>query len=271
MFADVKIGFVGCGNMAIALICGISDKLVAKENIFAYAPNAEKLNQNAKSYGFIPAASSIEVCEKSDYVILAVKPIMMAKAISECTSALEGKAVISIAAGVATAELQALLPQSATVLRVMPNTPALVGAGATAMCNDTTTFTNEQKTFAKQLFDCTGSAMWVDERLMDAVVGVSGSGPAYVFMFIEAMEDGGVRAGLPRTTARELAIQTVIGSGLLAQKTGLLPGQLKDMVCSPGGTTIDAVASLEKNAFRGTVIEAIQACVNKSIAMGKKN
>ena len=170
----------------------------------------------------------------------------------------------SIAAGVASESLKAWLPDSARVLRAMPNTPAMVGAGATALCEDTATFTEEEKAWVKELFDQVGKAIWVPERLMDAVVGVSGSGPAYVFLFIEAMADGGVRMGLPRATAMELAVQTVLGSAKLCAESGMHPGALKDMVCSPGGTTIEAVAELEKRGLRASVIEAVRACAEKS-------
>ncbi|MGI6192936.1 MAG: pyrroline-5-carboxylate reductase [Christensenellales bacterium] len=262
-----KLGFIGCGNMAEALILGIADKLIPAGDIIAYAPNQEKLNEKARRIGFTPAKSLAELCKQADRVILAVKPNVIPLVMRDAKDLLAGKAVISVAAGVSTNKLSEGLPDS-RVLRVMPNTPALVGEGATALCMDTTNFTAEEKQWAEELFSAVGTAIWVEERLMDAVVGVSGSGPAYVFMFIEALADGGVREGLPRDVALKLAAQTVIGAGKLLADSKKHPGELKDMVCSPGGTTIEAVASLEKDGFRGAVIDAVRVCAKKSRELG---
>jgi len=258
-----KLGFIGCGNMAEALIMGIANRLMPAGDIVAYAPNQEKLAEKAKRIGFLPAKSLKELCATASRVVLAVKPNVIPQVMREVRDDLAGKAVISVAAGVSTKKLRDGLPAS-RVLRVMPNTPALVGEGATALCRDTTNFTDAEKQWAEELFSAVGTAIWVDERLMDAVVGVSGSGPAYVFLFIEALADGGVREGLPRDVALKLAAQTVIGAGKLLVESQKHPGELKDMVCSPGGTTIEAVASLEKDGFRGAVIDAVRACAKKS-------
>jgi len=264
MQKECKLGFIGCGNMATALITGIAGKLMPAADVLAFDTNSVMLKEKANKLGFTPAASLDELCKKSDRLLVAVKPNVVASVLSSAKAALADKAVVSIAAGVSSKMLKENLLPETRVLRVMPNTPALVGEGATAMCKNTTSFTEEEKQWAFKLFSAVGTALWVDERLIDAVVGVSGSGPAYVFMFIEAMADGGVKEGLPRDIALKLAIQTVIGSGKLAMESGRHPGDLKDMVCSPGGTTIDAVASLERDGFRGAVIDAVAACAKKS-------
>lgn len=258
------LGFIGCGNMASAIVAGVSGKFLPAGHIFACAKHFDALCERAPKLGLTPRKTAAEVAQESSVVVLAVKPNVVRSVIEEAGAALEGKAVLSIAAGVASESLKAWLPDSARVLRAMPNTPAMVGAGATALCEDTATFTEEEKAWVKELFDRVGKAIWVPERLMDAVVGVSGSGPAYVFLFIEAMADGGVRMGLPRATAMELAVQTVLGSAKLCAESGMHPGALKDMVCSPGGTTIEAVAELEKRGLRASVIEAVRACAEKS-------
>ena len=262
--AGNKLGFIGCGNMATALITGIIGRVMpVAEDIIAYDTNHAMLKEKSSKIGFYPANSIEELCHLSDRVVLAVKPNIIPTVLRENKDRLSGKAVVSIAAGIPTKSLSEGLPNS-RVLRVMPNTPALVGEGATALCKDTTSFTDEEKQWAEKLFSSVGIAIWVEERLMDAVVGVSGSGPAYVFMFIEALADGGVSEGLPRDVAVKLATQTVIGSGKMLMETGKHPGELKDMVCSPGGTTIAAVASLEGAGFRSSVIEAVIACAKKS-------
>ena len=257
------LGFIGCGNMATALISGIAGRLMPAGDIIAYDTNQAGLNEKAAKIGFTPAKSLAELCRLADRVVLCVKPNVVPLVMREAKDALAGKAVVSIAAGISSKLLGEGLPDS-RVLRVMPNTPALAGEGATALCKDTTSFSDEEKQWAEALFSSIGTAIWVEERLMDAVVGVSGSGPAYVFMFIEALADGGVKEGLPRDVALKLAAQTVIGSGKLLMESQKHPGELKDMVCSPGGTTIDAVASLEKDGFRGAVIEAVRVCAKKS-------
>lgn len=261
------VGFIGCGNMASAIIGGISGSYLNKESIFACAAHYDKLCERAEKLGCTPEVDAAAVAGKSDIVVLAVKPIMLKKVIEDAGDALQGKAVLSIAAGVTTETLRSWLPESARVMRAMPNTPAMVGAGATALCEDTATFTAEEKEFIARMFDCVGKAVWIPERLIDAVVGVSGSGPAYVFLFLEALADGGVRMGLPRATAMDLAVQTVLGAAKLCGETGMHPGALKDMVCSPGGTTIEAVAELEKRGLRAAVIEAVKVCAEKSANM----
>ena len=183
--------------------------------------------------------------------------------------ALRGKAVLSIAAGWTVDMLEkALEGTGATWLRVMPNTPALVGEGMTALCDDTT-FSQEDFDFCKGIFDAIGKTKILPERLFDGVTAISGSSPAYVYMMIEAMADAGVREGLPRACAYEMAAQSVLGSALMVLSSGTHPAALKDNVCSPGGTTIEAVAELEKDGFRNAIMEAMRVCAEKSRKMSR--
>ena len=202
-------------------------------------------------------------------IILAVKPHYIRGVIDDVRPALEGKAVISIAAGWTVDMLaDALEDTGATYLRVMPNTPAMVGEGMTALCDDST-FSKDDFAFAKGIFDAVGRTVILPERLFDGVIAISGSSPAYVFMMIEAMADAGVREGLPRACAYEMASQAVLGSALMVLSSGTHPASLKDAVCSPGGTTIEAVEELERKGFRGAIMDAMKACADKSREMSK--
>jgi pyrroline-5-carboxylate reductase len=183
-------------------------------------------------------------------------------------ASLNGKALISIAAGKSVCELTALVPLDCRILRVMPNTPAMIGEGMTALCSNST-FTDEERESAQRIFGAVGRFEWVSEGLIDAVTAVSGSGPAYVFMVIEAMADGGVREGLSRALAVKLAAQTVLGAAKMVLDTGLHTAALRDMVCSPGGTTIDAVYALEEGGLRASLIKAIEVCAEKSRKLSK--
>ena len=259
------VGFIGTGNMAIPIIEGAiragvlrADEIVLDRNRSRAAELHERLGVSLCEN----MAAMLGACET---LILAVKPNVVGKVLKEAGDLLNGKAIISIAAGWTTEMLKAAAP-GARVLRVMPNTPALVGEGMSAM-SKAHTLTQEEANFAEKLFAAFGRAVWVEEYMMEAVIGVSGSGPAYAFMFIEAMADGGVLKGLPRKTAQELAAQTLLGAAKMVLETGMHPGELKDMVCSPGGTTIEAVHALEKNGFRNAVMDAVSAAVDKAEAM----
>ena len=213
--------------------------------------------------------SAIDLVQQSDMIILAVKPHYIRGVIDDVRPALEGKAVISIAAGWTVDMLaDALEDTGATYLRVMPNTPAMVGEGMTALCDDST-FSKDDFAFAKGIFDAVGRTVILPERLFDGVIAISGSSPAYVFMMIEAMADAGVREGLPRACAYEMASQAVLGSALMVLSSGTHPASLKDAVCSPGGTTIEAVEELERKGFRGAIMDAMKACADKSREMSK--
>ena len=202
-------------------------------------------------------------------IILAVKPHYIRGVIDDVRPALNGKAVISIAAGWTVDMLaDALEDTGATYLRVMPNTPAMVGEGMTALCDDST-FSKDDFAFAKGIFDAVGRTVILPERLFDGVIAISGSSPAYVFMMIEAMADAGVREGLPRACAYEMASQAVLGSALMVLSSGTHPASLKDAVCSPGGTTIEAVEELERKGFRSAIMDAMKACADKSREMSK--
>ena len=258
----MKIGFIGAGNMASAILRGIGDM---EKGCFDINPQAVRnAEEKMGAKGFDDAE---KLCAWADIVLLAVKPQVLKKAVEPLKKALVGKAVASIAAGWTVAQLTELLPGS-RICRIMPNTPAMVGAGMAAIAKEST-FTEEEFACIEHVFQSVGRAVVVEEHLMAAVTAVSGSGPAYVYMFIEALADGGVREGLPRALAYELAAQTVCGGAEMVLQTTAHPGVLKDNVCSPGGTTIEAVAALEEKGLRSAVLEAVHACAEKSARMSK--
>ncbi|MEL7608469.1 MAG: pyrroline-5-carboxylate reductase [Bacillota bacterium] len=265
----MKLGFVGAGNMAQAILKGALDKHVLEaSDVLIYDPDTDKAQSQAKQYGVTIARSNAELCAASDIVLLAVKPNVCASALKEIGTALNGKALISIVAGWDMRRLQAELDDRVHILRVMPNTPSMVGEGMTAF-DQSHTLLPDELAFATSIFSSIGRVISVPDTLMSAVTGVSGSGPAYVYLFIEALADAGVLAGLPRATAYELAAQTVVGAGKMVLETGLHPGVLKDAVCSPGGTTIEAVYELESAGFRAAVMRAVDACILKAGALSK--
>ena len=265
----MKLGFVGAGNMAQAILKGVLDKRVlAALEVTLYDPDMEKTQLLAKQYGVSVARSNAELSAASDIVLLAVKPNMCAAALKEIGAALSNKALISIVTGWDMQRLQAELDDSVHILRVMPNTPSMVGEGMTAF-DQNHTLTPAELMFAQSIFSSIGRVISVPASLMNAVTGVSGSGPAYVYLFIEALADAGVLAGLPRSAAYELAAQTVVGAGRMVLETGQHPGVLKDAVCSPGGTTIEAVYELESAGFRAAVMRAVDACILKADALSK--
>ena len=265
------IGMIGTGNMGSAILRGIVDAdYVKASQLIVYDVSKRKMREIREDVpGLREAADCMEVAEQADLIILAVKPLYVQEVLDEIRTGLRGKAVLSIAAGWTVGMLEkALRDTGATWLRVMPNTPALVGEGMTALCDDTT-FSQEDFDFAKGIFDAVGKTRVLPERLFDGVIAISGSSPAYVYMMIEAMADAGVREGLPRTYAYEMAAQSVLGSALMVLSSGTHPAALKDAVCSPGGTTIEAVAALEQNGFRNAILEAMRVCAQKSREMSK--
>ncbi len=266
-----NIGMIGTGNMGSAILRGIVDAdYIRSDRITAYDVSAQRLHDLREDIpGIRTALDCREVIRESDLIILAIKPIYVQDVIDEIKPFLEGKAVLSIAAGWTMDMLSRSLEGSgATVMRVMPNTPALVGEGMTALCKETT-FSREDFDYAKGIFDAVGKTMVLPERLFDGVVAISGSSPAYVYMMIEAMADAGVKEGLPRTYAYEMAAQSVLGSALMVLSSGTHPAALKDAVCSPGGTTIEAVEELERKGFRAAVMDAMAACAEKSRNMSR--
>ncbi len=223
----------------------------------------DALNELVKQHGIRGFASNVEACSWADVTVLAVKPQVMPNVLREISSASTGKLMISIAAGLSIARLSELLGGHTRVVRAMPNTPAMVGEGATAIAGAQGASAADLD-IAEALFKTTGLVVRTEEKLMDAVTGLSGSGPAYAFIAIEALSDAGVRAGLARDVATQLAAQTLLGAARLVLETGEHPAKLKDMVTSPGGTTIAAVAALEASGFRHALHSAVAAAIARS-------
>jgi len=256
-----KLGFIGCGNMAAGLLAGIRR---GGPPVELFVCDIDGAKAAAAAQSFSAAVMGIdEMAQGSDMLLLAVKP-NVALAVAEEVSAYK-KPLISIVAGISG---QKLAVCGGRVLRVMPNMPAMVGAGASVLCADTD-FDEEEKALAESIFAACGRAYWLPEKMLDAVTAVSGSGPAYAFMFIEALADAGVREGLPRDVATELAAQTLLGAGQYVLTSRQHPGLLKDLVCSPGGTTIEAVKVLS-HGFSGLVMDAAAACAEKSREIGRR-
>ena len=270
MAAPIKIGFLGAGKMATALAKGFTSAQLVKANqLFAADPFDAARKHFAAETGAKTFSANLEVAAAATVLILATKPDQVAAALAEISGAFtKNHLLISIAAGVTLSKLENALPAGARVIRVMPNTPALVGAGASAFAlgKNATAADGE---LAKKLLSAVGVAFPVKENLLDAVTGLSGSGPAYVYQFIEALSDGGVAAGLPRDIATKLAAQTVLGGAKMVLETGQHPGALKDQVTSPGGTTIEGLHALEKGKLRATVISAVRAATEKSKKLGQ--
>ena len=263
------VGMIGAGNMGSAILRGIVEaEYVRASQIIAFDTNRKRIRELEEDLpGVVTASDCLEVAEQADLIVLAVKPIFMEEVINQIRGALQGKAVLSIAAGWTVGMLKkALAGSGATYMRVMPNTPALVGEGMTALC-DESTFSKEDYDFVKGIFDSIGKTRILPERLFDGVVALSGSSPAYVYIMIEAMADAAVKEGIPRVHAYEMAAQSVLGSALMVMSTGTHPAALKDAVCSPGGTTIEAVNVLEKEGFRGALMDAERASIQKSRRM----
>jgi len=270
MSASLKLGFLGAGKMATALAGGfIRAGLVRAEDILASDPSPAARTAFTQQAGGATTAFNPDVVRFANVLLLAVKPDQAPGALAEARPGLtDHHLLISIAAGVTLATLEPALGPGARVIRVMPNTPALVGASATAFAAGKSALP-EDCALAQRLFSSVGLSFQLKESLLDAVTGLSGSGPAYVYLFIEALSDGGVAAGLPRDIATRLAAQTVLGSARMVLDTGQHPGLLKDGVTSPGGTTIEGLHQLEAGKFRGTVISAVRAAAEKSKKLGQ--
>lgn len=262
----MKIGFIGLGNMATAMIGGMLNKGIVKPEEIIGSSKTQLTSQKVKErFDITTVINNVWVAGQSDILFLAVKPVFFPEVIAEIRDAVKPDAlVVSIAAGRNLKYLkEAFGRPELKIIRCMPNTPALVMEGCTGVCAGEEVSQEDMDRVLMLLRSC-GMASVVPERLMDVVVGVSGSSPAYVFMFIEAMADAAVAAGMPRKQAYEFAAQSVMGSAKLMLETGKHPGELKDMVCSPGGTTIQAVKVLEEKGMRAAVMDAIEACINKS-------
>lgn len=265
----MKIGFIGLGNMATAMIGGILKKGMAKPQDIIGSAKTEATETKVKTqFNIEIAGNNRETAQKADILFLAVKPIFLPEVIGEIRDAVREEAlIVSIAAGRDLHFLQTAFGRAdCKLIRCMPNTPALVSEGCTGVCaGGNVTETELEQVLA--LLRSFGTASVVPERLMDVVGAVSGSSPAYVFLFIEAMADAAVAGGMPRKQAYEFAAQSVLGSARMVLETGMHPGELKDMVCSPGGTTIQAVKVLEERGMRAAVMDAMEACVERSKSM----
>ena len=262
----MKIGFIGLGNMAGAIIGGlIRTGMAAPGDIIGSAKTQATRERMKETWGIKVAQNNAEAAQQADVLVLAIKPVFAAEVIEEIRGALRPETlVISIIAGKTLAWLeQQFAVEGLKLVRTMPNTPALVGEGCTGVCAGAGV-SGEEEALALKLMGSFGKAIAVPERLMDTVGAVSGSSPAFVFMFIEALADGAVAGGMPRKQAYEFAAQAVLGSAKLVLESGQHPGALKDMVCSPGGTTIEGVRVLEEQGMRAAVIDAVEAVLAKT-------
>jgi pyrroline-5-carboxylate reductase len=265
-----KISCIGSGNMGYALLKGAAKGT----NIFITDVDTEKAKSAAQSLGAEVLDSNSEAAEKGDIIFLAVKPQVLCQVLAEIAHTIKLKhntncstILVSMAAGWSIEKIQSVIGEKIPVVRIMPNTPALIGKGMIAMAISPEV-PQQKITELENILGSAGIVDKVEERYMDAVTGLSGSGPAFVYLFIEALTDGGVRAGLPRDKALLYATQTVFGAAAMVQETGKHPGELKDMVTSPGGTTIAGIASLEDGAFRSTVMKAVEAAWKRSTELG---
>jgi pyrroline-5-carboxylate reductase len=265
---DKTIGFIGAGNMGKAIINGlISSKLVGKNHIIASAKTEKTRNGIKSEFGIEVFADNKAVANKSNYLILAVKPNMHTEVLEEISSSIRPQTVvITIAAGISIDFLKGNIKNATKFVKAMPNTPARVGLGMTAISVGKG-LDKDESADVLSIFNSFGRAEIVDEKLMDGVTAVSGSSPAYVYMMIEAMADGAVLQGMKRDAAYVFAAQAVMGAAKMVLETGIHPGVLKDNVCSPGGTTIEAVSKLEEMGFRAAILEAMKVCADKSRKM----
>lgn len=264
-----KIGFIGAGNMGLPLLMG-AVRFAGAENI-TFRCATEKSNQKIHETTGVDYCSTLEELVKNcECIVLAVKPQFFGEVLPVIrANTREGQLIISLAPGVTIDYLSESTGGKTKIVRTMPNTPAKVGEGMTAICYGSFDFTAEEKQLVTDLFESVGRIIELPEHLMDASVIASGSSPAFMYMFLEALADGAVKYGLPRAQAYEMAAQTMIGAGKMLLETGEHPGRLKDAVCSPGGTTIAAVAALEEAGFRNAVIKACDACYEKAAGMKK--
>jgi pyrroline-5-carboxylate reductase len=267
---DKSIAFLGGGAMAEALVRGLVKSGARPERLTATGKRPERLEELARGYGVRTTLDNLSATREAEIVILSVKPQAMGQLLDQIAPAIDPhKVVLSVAAGVPIAAIERMLGAGVRTVRAMPNTPALVGAGACALSAGPHA-TPEDLAFAVSLFQAVGTAVVVDENLLDAVTGLSGSGPAYIFLVIEALSDAGVKVGLPRHTALRLAAQTVLGSAQLLIETRAHPGQLKDQVTSPGGTAIAGLHTLEAGGLRTTLINAVEAATHRAQELGEQ-
>ncbi len=265
-----RIAFIGAGNMAGALIKGLLHATAcAPDEIFALDVRPERLAELSSRHGVRTGRDLAEACEWADVVVLSTKPQVFDRILPGVAKSVRpGALVVSVAAGVPIEAIEARLPAGTRVVRTMPNTPSLVDAGATAVAAGTHA-SDEDLDLVRRIFDSVGITVLLDESLLDAVTGLSGSGPAYIFLIIEALSDAGVKVGLHRDSAQLLAAQTVLGAAKLLIETGEHPGRLKDMVTSPGGTAIAGLHTLEAGGLRTTLINAVESATHRSRELGE--
>ncbi|HVG64341.1 MAG TPA: pyrroline-5-carboxylate reductase [Hyalangium sp.] len=265
------IAFLGTGNMAEAIIKGLLRAGTARpEGIIGTGRRPERLEEMKRLYGIRTSQDNLAAVREAEIIVLSVKPQAMDKLVVQVAPALDHrKLIISVAAGVPIAALERRLGAGARIIRTMPNTPSLVGAGACALARGEHA-SEEDLAVASRIFQSVGTTTEVEENLLDAVTGLSGSGPAYIFLVIEALSDAGVKVGLPRYTALKLAAQTVLGSAQLLIETNAHPGHLKDQVTSPGGTAIAGLHTLEAGGLRTTLINAVEAATRRARELGEQ-
>jgi pyrroline-5-carboxylate reductase len=270
LLAPHVIGFIGAGNMAEAMIGGlVRGNHVRADRVAASDPRKERLDELRAAFGIEVTNYNREIVQRCDLVVLSVKPQIMDKVLREIGDQMKaGTLVVSIAAGVDTSTIEDAVPDGVRVVRAMPNTPALVGAGATAISAGKHA-SEADMAVAKALFDAVGITVELDEGHLDAVTGLSGSGPAYIFLILEALADAGVKVGLSRRAAQRLAAQTVMGSAKMLLETDEHPGKLKDMVTSPGGTAIAGLHTLEEGGLRTTLINAVETATKRARELGR--
>lgn len=268
---NMALGFIGAGAMAEALLKSIlRSGLIQADNIWASDLNPERVRYFRQEYGINPAADNRDLICQVRTVVYAVKPFVMEEVLAEvgAETGSGGLLHISVAAGISLGLMEKLLPAGSAVIRVMPNTPSLVGAGAAAYALGSTAGPRDEAV-VRAILDAAGISVKVPEHLMNAVTGLSGSGPAYVFLILEALTDGGVKAGLPRDIAAKLAVQTILGAAKLVRETGEHPARLRDMVTTPGGTTIAGLHVLEEGGLRATMMNAVTAAARRAEELGK--
>jgi pyrroline-5-carboxylate reductase len=265
-----QVGVIGAGNMGEALVNGLLQGQVCKpEQIFCSDVRPERQKEIRRNYGIKVTSRNIEVAKQSDILILAVKPQVMKPVISEITTSIDlSKLVISIAAGVPLSAIESCAEKELRLIRVMPNICVSVREGVSAIAAGPHV-EKEDLTIAKTIFDSVGKSLFIGENLLDAVTGLSGSGPAYIFLMIDALADGGVKVGLARNDALILASQTLLGAAKMLIETGEHPGKLKDMVASPGGTSIAGLHALEEGRLRAALMNAVEAATQRSKALGE--
>lgn len=268
---DISVGFIGAGKMGSAIAKGIAkSKVIPPEKIYIFDIDTSKSSQLERESGITVLKSNEEVINKSNIIILAVVPGVIRTVLEPCKHFFKNKILVSIAAGVPISTYKEILGDKAKIIRTMPNRPVLVSEGMTLISYDSLTVSKEEVDIIKALFEVIGRVEILDEGLMNEVVALTSSSPAYVFMLIESMADAAVLYGISRKSAYIMAAQAVLGSAKMVLETGKLPAELKDEICTPAGTTIEAVKTLEKNSFRYAIIEAMENCTIKAREIGKK-